>query len=428
MLIAAGAATMVIVLASCGPKAPAGSQGTQGTEPRAGRFGGISVQVAAAVQGSLEASHQTAGSVVPVTQSAVAAQVSGVVARIVHQPGDWVKAGDVVVQLDPSQFSLAVQNAQAAVKNAQINLAIGQDNVAQAGPRLQANLVAAQSALAAAQKGVDAVTAEVTAGGSSASSLDNAQSQHQQAQAAYDAAQTAVEQNGKAAEQTLAQLQLAVEQATIQLQQAQLNLANAAIKAPFYGQLVAMSVNPGEFVNANTATFTLASSNRKLQFSVPPSDAPSLRSGLKVRFTTMGASSDALVDQAPSAPVNGVVPLTATIVGGVQPAFGVVGAVSYTLPLASGVLVPIASLQTNGSDNYVSVVSGGKVTNLVVTVVAETDTQAVVTGVPAGAQVIVSPPPGLLPGSAVQAVAATPSAGRQAAVAPEVVPAQGGKP
>jgi multidrug resistance efflux pump len=164
--------------------------------------------------GPLATESDTAGSVSPVTQSAVASQVAGVVLRVVHLAGDWVKEGETVVQLDDSQLALAVQNASAALENAKINFAIGKDNASQSNPKLALQVQAAQSTLSSAQKNYDAQKALFDLGGTSASQLDNAKSQLQMAQANLEAAKTALDQNQKSDTQTLAQMKLAIDQAT----------------------------------------------------------------------------------------------------------------------------------------------------------------------------------------------------------------------
>ncbi|MCX7037730.1 MAG: biotin/lipoyl-binding protein, partial [Spirochaetes bacterium] len=102
----------------------AGVQGSTQTGGR--RFAVIAVQAVPVVSGPLVTDNDTAGTVVPVTQSQVAAQVSGVVAKILKKVGDYVEEGATVVQLDDAALRLAVQNAQAALENAKINLATGQ--------------------------------------------------------------------------------------------------------------------------------------------------------------------------------------------------------------------------------------------------------------------------------------------------------------
>ncbi|HUZ17841.1 MAG TPA: efflux RND transporter periplasmic adaptor subunit [Spirochaetia bacterium] len=411
------AALLAALLVGCGAKtassstAPAagGAAARQGGQPAGGPGRGragfaIPVQAEVVQFGPLDATHTSAATVVPVTQSNVATQVSGVVRTVLHQAGDWVTAGETVIQLDDSQLKLAYDTALGTLKTAQINLQVGQQNVTRANPQLQAQLQAAQSTLSAAQRNYSALEAGAKLGGVSASALDTAQSQLQQAQANYVAAQTALSQNQDAATQNIAQLKVAVETAQNQLDQAKLNLSDASIAAPFAGQIAAVNVTPGEYVSSNTPAFVLVSPERQISFSVAPTDAGSLPTGYSVTFTTTGKPYPARINQTPSAPINGVVPLTATFVNSDPPAYGTVGTVSYTVNLTQGILVPLNSLQNDGSQNYVFAIESGKAHFQPITILAETGATAAVSGLATGAHVIVNPPPGLLDGANVTAV------------------------
>ena len=87
-------------------------------------------------------------------------------------------------------------------------------------------------------------------------------------------------------------------------------------------------------------------------------------------------------------------------------AYGAVGAVSYSLTLARGILIPIAALQTNEDKNYVFAIEDGKAMMRAVSVITESGITAAVSGIESGSQVIVNPPPGLLDGSLVEAAQA----------------------
>ncbi|HEY9594985.1 MAG TPA: HlyD family efflux transporter periplasmic adaptor subunit, partial [Spirochaetia bacterium] len=271
------------------------------------------------------------------------------------------------------------------------------------------------SALASAQKNYDSQKALYNIGGISASQLDTANSQLQQAQANLEAAKTALDQNAKSSTQTLAQLKLAIDQSQVQLQIAQLNLQNASIRAPFAGQIAAIQVNPGTYVSLNTPGFVLVSAEREIDFNVPPSDAPTLPVGSPVTFSYMGKDYAVKVSQAPSAPINGVVPMVAALPKSLSLPYGGVGTVSYSLSLARGAIVPIGALQVNEDQNYVYEILDGKAAVKQVTILAESGTSAAVAGLSAGDLVIVNAPAGLLAGSAVQAVNGT--AGQDGAAA-----------
>ena len=202
-------------------------------------------------------------------------------------------------------------------------------------------------------------------------------------------------------------MKLAVDQADSPLQQAQLNLEHASIKAPFAGRLVAVNVMTGEFVNQNAPAFIIASQEREVDFNVPPSDAPNLRVGTPVSFVLGGKSHALRISQSSDVPLNGVVPMAAAVPASSPLTYGAVGNVSYSLTLARGALVPTGSLQTSEDRNFVYVVQAGKANVREITILTESGGVAVVTGVTAGDMVVVNPPPGLLDGSIVKALAST---------------------
>ena len=405
-LILAGTLVPLLLLAGCGGSAttPATAAG-QAAKTAGGRtFAALRVQTVTVHVGELSASNDTAGSVMPVTQSSVASQVAGVAQRIARKAGDWVQEGATVVQLEDSLLKLAVQNAQAALENTKINYAIGQDNSSQANPKLSLQVQSAQSALASAQKNYDSQKALNDIGGNSSSQLDNSRSQHEQAQANLEAAKSALDQNQKADTQSIAQLKLAVDQARNQLQIAQLNLQNSVIKAPFAGQIAAVNVNPGTYVGLNTGVFVLVSADRQINFNVPPPDAPNLKVGGIVQFSYLGATYPVRISQEPSAPINGVVPMVAAVPRNISPPYGAVGTVSYTLTVAKGALVPIAALEVNEDQNFLYTVANGKAATQNITILGEAGTTAAVAGIGEGTEVIVNAPPGLLAGTTVQAI------------------------
>ena len=114
------------------------------------------------------------------------------------------------------------------------------------------------------------------------------------------------------------------------------------------------------YVSLNTAVFVLVSAERQISFSVPPADASTLTVGSTVQFNYLGKDYPVRISQAPSAPINGVVPMVASLPRSVNLQYGAVGTVMYSLNLASGALIPIAALQVNEDQNYVYAIVGGK--------------------------------------------------------------------
>ena len=242
-----------LALAGCGNSQSGSSSGSrpggagQGG-PGGARGGPIPVMAEVVPEGPLTVVSDTAGTVNPVTHSNVASQIAGTVAKVNHLAGDWVKAGETVMQLDDSQLRLSVKIARSALDNAKITLSTTEDTTSQANPMLALQVQSGEAALAAAQKNYDSAKALFAVGGATSSQVDSAQAQLQSAQASLATAKTNLDQNQKADVQTLAQLRIVVDQADNQLKQAELNLQYAAVKAPFAGQLSVVNMNPGEYV------------------------------------------------------------------------------------------------------------------------------------------------------------------------------------
>jgi HlyD family secretion protein len=388
----------------------AGGQGGGGQAGFAGgngrRIAAVAVQATTVPVGMLSADRDTAGVLTPVTQSQVAAAVGGIVAKVLRASGDWVSAGEVIVQLDDSLLKITAANAQAALDTAKINLQAVQDSTSQSNVKLALQVDSAQSGYDSAKKFYESQKALYDLGGISASALDTAKGQLASAQANLESAKLALDQNQKGLATTPGQnvdaLKVAIQTAQNNLSQALYNLQNAAIKAPFAGQIASIAATPGMFVGQNGSAFTLVSAERQVNFNISPADTPAVPPGKKLTFELAGKTFPITVKQAPSIPINGVVSLTASIAGAGSLPFGTVGNVSYLVPLAYGTFVPINALDTLENRNFVFAIENGKAVVKDVEVLAESGSIAAVTGLNAGATVILSPPPGLLDGSQVQ--------------------------
>jgi len=343
------------------------------------------------------ANNTSAGAVSPETQSSVAAGATGTVRTIFHKAGEWVSAGDPVVQLDDSQLRLSLQLAQTAYQNAVLNSGFDETGKPSPTSTIALKIQYAQSDVAAKQKILESDQGLFKIGGVTQTTLDNDQSAIQNSMATLESLKASVQQSS-----------MAIQTASLQLQQAQLNLSNAAIKAPFDGQISAVNVHPGEYVTTSTASYVLVSKKKIITFSVPPSDAPGLAIGTPIKFTYNGAAYTAHITQIPAAPVGGLIPLTASLPPDLSPPLGTVGTITYALTLAQGTLVPLQAVQSAENSTFVFTVDkANKVGKSIVGIVAETGAFAAVSGVEVGTTVILSPPPGILVGSTVQPTAAT---------------------
>ncbi len=118
-----------------------------------------SVRTATVTRGTLQATIQTTGRLAARNPIAVRSDVSGVVQTLAVQPGDAVKKGDVLVQLDRTPFDAAIEQAKSQLSNAETALNLAESNAGsnptdqQIAAKLQAdqNVQAAQQAVKNAQ-------------------------------------------------------------------------------------------------------------------------------------------------------------------------------------------------------------------------------------------------------------------------------------
>lgn len=160
------------------------------------------------IQGAtLRQTVKVTGTLVPGQQSEVSAQASGRVIAVLKRPGDEVREGDVLVQIDRATPELQLSQQQATAE-------------------------ATRAQLVSSQQQLERTEELARQGLASPSTLEQARS----ATAALAA--------------NLAALETAVESA-------QIALNNATVKAPLTGVVSARSVEPGQTIAAGTPLFTI---------------------------------------------------------------------------------------------------------------------------------------------------------------------------
>jgi membrane fusion protein (multidrug efflux system) len=199
-------------------------------------------------------------------------QVAGPVAAVRVQDTQAVKAGDILVEIDPSDAKLAMESAEAeygrAVRRVQQDLANNQAASATILAR-DADLERAKAQLAAAQSDVDRSRVDLQrrealaqSGAVSGEELTTARNAYQTAQANLAAVKAAGAQ--AVADKTIAEGQLASAQALTQgadistnpevaaaramLDTAKLNLSRTTLRAPFDGVIARRQVQVGQRV------------------------------------------------------------------------------------------------------------------------------------------------------------------------------------
>ncbi|MFY0567757.1 efflux RND transporter periplasmic adaptor subunit [Archangium lansingense] len=228
----------------CG-KPAGGAPAAQGGGKGGGKGGGpgrgpiqFPVEVRPVESRDVEYVVSAVGSVEAFEQVQITARVAGVVEQVRFMEGQAVKRGEVLAEIEPTRYSIAVRAAQASLEKAQAAKAEAESA---AGRRTAAN--------------------EVKPGLLPAEQIDTAEARARTAAADASAAQAA-------------------------LDQAELNLRDAYVKAPMEGVLQTRTVQTGQYVQPGTVLATLLRRDPLLlRFSVAESDVARLKPGMPARFT-----------------------------------------------------------------------------------------------------------------------------------------------
>lgn len=222
---------VAIVTAACG-----GGEAADAHPPRSQSTGPavIAVETATAVEREVATVIRATGSFVADEASEVTPLIAGSVVETPINVGDVVKAGQVIVRLDPRNANLDLQHAEAALQQA-----VAQAENAKVEAERHASLV--------------------TSGDISRSTYEKLTTQ-------------------------LATADAAVAQATARVATAKKAVDDATIVAPFAGHVTARPVSVGEYVATSAKVVTIVRIQPiKLELQVPESDAGKLRRGMPVR-------------------------------------------------------------------------------------------------------------------------------------------------
>jgi membrane fusion protein (multidrug efflux system) len=228
----------------------------------------------------------------------ISGRVSGTVERVLHDENEMVQAGDLLIELDPKDYQVAVDRARADLANAQASAAAAHVDVPLTTTTSSSQFAAATAAVKAADREVQADQARVQEAEANytkaAADLKRMEElvqkdeiSHQQydaavaaasaARATLDAANAAVASAESRAAQARAQASGAetvpeqirmtraragaasaeVQRYQSALQQAELNLAYTKIYAPVTGVLSQRNVEPGQVIQSGQPLFSI---------------------------------------------------------------------------------------------------------------------------------------------------------------------------
>jgi HlyD family secretion protein len=197
---------------------------------------------------------------VDIREVTLAFRVSGRVADILVDEGDYVKAGDVLAVLDAEPLQNAAEAAEAALTSiAARNSLIHRGNRAEDIAQAKASVDAAEAALTNAQQQFERLNALVGSGIVSQDSVDTARAAKDSGAAALRAAQEkyrAVDIGYRMEEK--AESDGLLRQARANLDISRLALRDATLKAPSDGYILVRAVEKGAMVQAGSPAFSLS--------------------------------------------------------------------------------------------------------------------------------------------------------------------------
>jgi membrane fusion protein (multidrug efflux system) len=192
----------------------------------------------------------------------IAAKVSGYVTELNVDDNAEMKAGDLLLKIDPRDYITARDQAVANLALAQAQLSSSQVDLEIARVRVPANLQQAEAQLAQAEANQQQAEQEyrrqrsVDQRATTQTTVDQATAQTKSATAAVKTAKaqldvaSLVRQNIQSAEDTVEQRQAQVEQAKASLEQADVNLSYTELRAPQDGRITRRNVERGTFLQA----------------------------------------------------------------------------------------------------------------------------------------------------------------------------------
>jgi len=228
----------------------------------------------------------------------ISSRVMGTVINVLHDDNEVVQAGDLLVELDPKDYQVAVDRARADLANAEANAVAAKVGVPLTKATSSSQLTAADAAVKAAQRDVESAQARqneaqanyakvsddlkrmelliakdevsrqqydatVAADKAAKANVDGAtagiaaaESKAAQAQAQAEAARTVPEQL-KVTQARAGAASAEVQRAISALAQAELNLKYTKIYAPVTGVLSKRSVEPGQVLQAGQPLFSI---------------------------------------------------------------------------------------------------------------------------------------------------------------------------
>ncbi len=222
---------------------------------------------------------EATGFLLPYESATLSVKVPGRLQLLAVDLGSRVQPGDLLAQVEPRDYELRVQQAEAALAQARAALGLPLNGADDLIPPEETSPVRQARAVLEEATKTRARVLELTRSGISATAeLDAAEAAYQVALSRYESALDEARTRQAALAQRRAEWELARKQ-----------LADTAVSAPFAGAVQARLANLGEFLPAGAPVVRLVQTTPlRLRLEVPEREAGALKPGQRVRFTLDG--------------------------------------------------------------------------------------------------------------------------------------------
>lgn len=225
---------------------------------------------------------QAVGSLYPLEESTLSAEVEGRVSEVLADVGDSVREGQPLILLDERELRFEVERQQGLVRQVRAQLGLGPNDPPPRDSHQLASVQKAEADRFDAQRKYDRAQALFKDSLISQQQFDEAASRFQSTQASYDLALQEVERlkalliSGEASEHL-----------------AEKKLTDATIRAPYPGSVMSRAVHPGEYLKVQSPVMVLVRTDRlRARLAVPERWAGWVKDGALVDLHVEAFPSD----------------------------------------------------------------------------------------------------------------------------------------
>src|SRR5271166_5573532 len=245
----------------------------------------VPIRIGHAERGTITASIVTNGKIVALNNFEAHAPMATTVKKVYAQQGQWVKPGQLLLQLEDANARLQAARAEAELKGAQADITAVEGGGTKEEVLTTRNaLVKAQADRDAARRNLEAMQRLLQTGAAAQAEVDAAQNQLRVADANVHFLEQKL--NGRYSQQEVGHVEAQQTEARASLAAAQDLLRNSNVTAPRAGVVYSLPVQQGAFVNAGDLLVQVADLHQvRVRAFVDEPEIGKLRKGQEVEVT-----------------------------------------------------------------------------------------------------------------------------------------------